>query len=435
MDPDVVISAEGIGKRYRLGQSSPYATLRDALSGAARRARRSGTAPEKDLWALKDVSFEVRRGEALGIIGRNGAGKSTLLKILSRITDPTVGYVDLRGRVGSLLEVGTGFHPELTGRENIFLNGAILGLSRRDIAGLFDEIVAFAEIDRFIDTPVKRYSSGMYTRLAFAVAAHLQPEILIVDEVLAVGDLSFQAKCLGKMDEVSRHGRTILFVSHSMQSIQTLCQRALLLEHGQIEREGNATDVVAEYRRRTAKRAGKGLPLAERTDRAGTGEARVHNLVVRDADLQPTPWIATDQPCYVDVHYHATEAVDNVQPGIGFDTPGGQRALTLFGDFTGDAFNLPAGDGVLRCRIDHMNVRPDRYAIAAFLGNRHGAFDVIQDAAEIEVADEAYYHTGHYPDDSQSPMLQHHAWSHVGAADVTHRTNTLRHVQLERERP
>jgi lipopolysaccharide transport system ATP-binding protein len=200
-----------------------------------------------ELWALKDVSFTVKPGEVLGVIGRNGAGKSTLLKILSRITQPTGGRVELRGRVGSLLEVGTGFHPELTGRENIYLNGAILGLTRREIERRFDDIVAFAEIERFLDTPVKRYSSGMHTRLAFAVASHLEPEILVVDEVLAVGDASFQKKCMGKMDQVSRHGRTVLFVSHHMSAIKSLCTRAILIENGRIVADGNVDEVVNRY--------------------------------------------------------------------------------------------------------------------------------------------------------------------------------------------
>ena len=216
------------------------------LQAPLRRLRRS--APRRsDFWALKDVSFEVPPGEVLGVVGRNGAGKSTLLKVLSRITEPTTGRVELRGRVGSLLEVGTGFHPELTGRENIYLNGAILGMKRREIARKFDEIVAFAEVEQFLDTPVKRYSSGMYMRLAFAVAAHLEPEILLVDEVLAVGDAEFQKKCLGKMGDVAGEGRTVLFVSHNMGAVQTVCRRALLLDHGRVKMIGPAEEVVAEY--------------------------------------------------------------------------------------------------------------------------------------------------------------------------------------------
>lgn len=254
---DVAIRAEGLGKVYRLGRRERYRTLRDTLTDALtaplRRLRSSnssnGHAPT--LWALKDVSFEVNRGEVIGIIGRNGAGKSTLLKILSRITEPTEGTAQIHGRVGSLLEVGTGFHPELTGRENIFLNGAILGMKRAELQRKFDEIVAFAEVEKFIDTPVKHYSSGMYVRLAFAVAAHLEPEILIIDEVLAVGDVAFQKKCLGKMGEVSKQGRTILFVSHNMIAVENLCSRVILLERGRIAIEGLSHNVIGQYLRCT----------------------------------------------------------------------------------------------------------------------------------------------------------------------------------------
>ena len=247
---DIALRVEDLSKQYRIGGSrEAYKTLRDtftdAVVSAFRRAGRLvrgrgvGAAERGEtFWALKDVSFEIKRGEVVGIIGCNGAGKSTLLKILGRITEPTGGYADIYGRVGSLLEVGTGFHPELTGRENIYLNGAILGMKRVEIGRKFDEIVAFAEIERFIDTPVKHYSSGMYMRLAFAVAAHLEPEILLVDEVLAVGDARFQKKCLNKMQDVGQQGRTVLFVSHNMQAITRLCQRAILLEGGTMVQDG-----------------------------------------------------------------------------------------------------------------------------------------------------------------------------------------------------
>ena len=250
---DIAIRVENLSKLYHIGAlQQRHDTLRDALVATVsprQRPNRSTNSDDTDLWALRDVSFEVKRGEVVGIIGRNGAGKSTLLKILSRITEPTSGRAEIHGRVGSLLEVGTGFHPELTGRENIYLNGAILGMRRAEIDRKFDEIVAFAEIEKFLDTPVKRYSSGMYVRLAFAVAAHLEPEILLVDEVLAVGDADFQKKCLGKMGDVARKGRTVLFVSHNMGAIAALCTTGVFLEAGSAALRGEAAQVVKAVRR------------------------------------------------------------------------------------------------------------------------------------------------------------------------------------------
>lgn len=250
----LVLRVEALGKSYRIGEREPYKALRDVLTDAirsplrlARGRRRARSATIDRIWALSEVSFDVRRGEVLGLIGRNGAGKSTLLKVLARITDPTTGQVTLSGRVGSLLEVGTGFHPELTGRENIFLNGTILGMRRAEITRRFDEIVDFSGVERFLDTPVKRYSSGMQVRLAFAVAAHLEPEILLVDEVLAVGDAEFQEKCLGKMRDVTQAGRTVVFVSHNLAAVRTLCSRALLLDQGRLVFDGRADEAVDRY--------------------------------------------------------------------------------------------------------------------------------------------------------------------------------------------
>lgn len=280
-----IVTLESVGKRYRLRhqQSQPYRTLRDTIAGAARSPlgwlNAAPAASAEDFWALRDVSFDVARGDVLGIIGRNGAGKSTLLKILSRITEPTTGRVTLDGRVASLLEVGTGFHPELSGRENVFLNGAILGMTREEIRRKFDSIVTFAEVERFLDTPVKRYSSGMYVRLAFAVAAHLEPDILVVDEVLAVGDAEFQKKCLGKMHEVSRGGRTVLFVSHNMTAVQALCGTAIWLDQGRVAAQGPTMEVVAHYL--------QGAHAVDRTlaQRVGIG----NHLAVTAFELTPNP--------------------------------------------------------------------------------------------------------------------------------------------------
>jgi lipopolysaccharide transport system ATP-binding protein len=261
---DIAIRVEGLSKQYRIGKHEKYRTLRDTLAetftapfkrayGLLRGNAAAAGNLNETIWALKDVSFEVKKGEVIGIIGRNGAGKSTLLKILSRITGPTKGRVEIYGRVGALLEVGTGFHPELTGRENIYLNAAILGMSRAEISRKFDEIVAFAEVEKFIDTPVKHYSSGMGLRLGFAVAAHLEPEILIVDEVLAVGDVAFQKKCLGKMGQVAGEGRTVLFVSHNMAAVRNLCSHTILLENGRILTSGPTEEVIAQYLRDSSK--------------------------------------------------------------------------------------------------------------------------------------------------------------------------------------
>jgi lipopolysaccharide transport system ATP-binding protein len=298
------ISVRGLGKRYRLGEGArvPYRTFRESITGAAlapfRRLRRRAAAEgPQDVWALKDINFDVRPGEVLGIVGRNGAGKSTLLKALSRIIAPTEGQITLRGRVGSLLEVGTGFHPELTGRENIFLNGAILGMSRREVVRKFDDIVAFAEVERFIDTPVKRYSSGMYMKLAFAVASHLEPEILLVDEVLAVGDAAFQKKCLGRMGQVSKHGRTVLFVSHNMTAIKSLCTRAILVEGGRLVLDGDVDPVVNQYLSAGTDMARTGIiPENAPRHRDVPGEAVFRSVRVTDTDGNPTTQLYFGQP-------------------------------------------------------------------------------------------------------------------------------------------
>lgn len=306
-----IIKVDRLGKQYRLGRRrARYATLREALAGAVRAPFRSlggtGRATGDTLWALKDVGFEIPRGQAVGIIGRNGAGKSTLLKVLSRITKPTTGRVELYGRIGSLLEVGTGFHPELTGRDNAYLSGAILGMRRAEIQRKFDEIVAFAEVEKFIDTPVKYYSSGMYLRLAFSVAAHLEPDVLIVDEVLAVGDMAFQRKCLNKMHDVGGHGRTVLFVSHSMPAISRLCERAILLSEGSVVRDGPAADVVNTYIR-------SGLStLAERHwpagEAPGNDTARLRSVRVR-RDEGPTMEAADiRRPVGIEMVYDVVEA-------------------------------------------------------------------------------------------------------------------------------
>ena len=308
---DIAIRVENLSKRYRIGgPQARYKTLRESLTEAVQSpfrrlssvVRGQSSAPTNEtIWALKDVSFEVQRGEVVGVIGRNGAGKTTLLKILCRITKPTEGYAEIHGRVGSLLEVGTGFHPELTGRENITLNGAILGMKRAEIDRKFDEIVAFAEMEKFIDTPVKHYSSGMYVRLAFAVAAHLEPEILLVDEVLAVGDAAFQKKCLGKMGDVAREGRTVLFVSHNMIAVHNLCTRCIWIDAGAIRRIGATAEVIHAYLDRSGTtRFSSEMDLRDWPSRYGNGDARILSACLLDEKANLTTVVHRTRPMTVE---------------------------------------------------------------------------------------------------------------------------------------
>jgi lipopolysaccharide transport system ATP-binding protein len=326
MRDEPVVVVEHVRKRFRLGQlRNRHPTLRDSLAGAtdrvARRLRRlAGGAPDpvsegQILWALDDVSFSVRRGEIVGLVGANGAGKTTLLKVLSRITEPTSGYARVRGRLGSLLEVGTGFHLELTGRENVFLSGAILGMRRADIRRRFDEIVAFAELERFVDTPVKFYSSGMYLRLAFAVAAHLEPEILLVDEVLAVGDASFQRKCLAKMDEVAHHGRTILFVSHNLVAMENLCERAIWLREGRLVQDGPADAVISSYLR-TSSYAVRQRDWPDRATAPGNDYVRIRAAGVRPAAGAASDDITVQTPFLLEFEYWLEHPTARLTPSL-----------------------------------------------------------------------------------------------------------------------
>ena len=316
-----IVRVEGIGKQYRVGGLHPgYMTLRELIGGAVlaplkRLRANGGAAGQETVWALQDVSFEVAPGELVGIVGRNGAGKSTLLKILSRVTKPTTGGADIYGRVGSLLEVGTGFHPDLTGRENVFLSGAILGMRRAEIARKFDEIVAFSEIEKFIDTPVKWYSSGMYVRLAFSVAAHLEPEVLIMDEVLAVGDAAFQQKCLDKMRDIRRQGRTIFFVSHSMPAVTRLCRRAILLDRGRVVADGPAQEVVNRYLSESWNVA---AARAWRDPKEAPGDevVRLRGVRVRDEAGQTVPAVDVRQAVGVEVSYEVLEAGRALVPSV-----------------------------------------------------------------------------------------------------------------------
>ncbi len=321
-----MVEAHGVGKRYHIGTRRGD----DARATRAALGLRAGDEPGT-FWSLREVSFSVNQGEVVGLVGRNGAGKSTLLKILARITEPTRGKVTLRGRVASLLEVGTGFHPELTGRENIFLNGAILGMKRWEILAKFDEIVEFSEVGAFLDTPVKHYSSGMFVRLAFAVAAHLEPEILLIDEVLAVGDAAFQKKCLGKMDEVaSQHGRTVFFVSHNLGALRALCTSAILLEDGTVAMSGKPDKVIAHYLTKTALDEPGSYGHVEWRDAAvapGNHEMRLISITIRDAEGNPSTLVEADQPVTVEVRYAVTQRVRGARFHLFLHTSEGELAF------------------------------------------------------------------------------------------------------------
>jgi lipopolysaccharide transport system ATP-binding protein len=420
---DVAIRVEHLSKQYRIGKKQErYYTLRDTIADAFTaplrwvRSRRNGGSPnggeEDTIWALKDVSFEVKHGEVVGIIGRNGAGKSTLLKILSRITEPTEGRVEIHGRVASLLEVGTGFHPELTGRENIYLNGAILGMSKAEIDRKFDEIVEFAEIEKFIDTPVKRYSSGMYVRLAFAVAAHLEPEILLVDEVLAVGDAAFQKKCLGKMGDVAKAGRTVLFVSHNMAAVEGLCERAVLLDQGRVELSGDPATVIAAYLSRSGEEYVD--DLLSRSPRRGDGRMRIVDWCVFDAMYGEGNVVGCGNPCEFRLRYTSN-------PGGG-DLPKVSVALVvkdaldrpLLSGAThvvnADFDRLPSS-GSLRCCFDTFPLVPGVYYLYIWCSVNGEIADRIENAGSFRVAERDFFGTGRMPQATKHGfILLKHRW-------------------------
>jgi lipopolysaccharide transport system ATP-binding protein len=391
---DVLIRVEKLGKRYRIRHQRPerYTALRDVIADKARGLLRLGRrgAGERpaveDFWALKDVTFEVRRGEVLGIIGRNGAGKSTLLKILSRITEPTEGRVELDGNVASLLEVGTGFHPELTGRENIFLNGAILGMSRLEIRKKFDEIVAFAEVERFLDTPVKRYSSGMYVRLAFAVAAHLEPEILIVDEVLAVGDAIFQEKCLGKIKDVSQsQGRTVLFVSHNMGAIQSLCRTATVLSEGAVAFSGDVEDAVRAYMQKAESQA----VVDDLTNclRTGTGEGRILGVRFEDDTGSAQNHFRMGESLNIVVRAYFDTEVQDPTFGVNIVTDSGIMVADCRSSHYGLKFGKARGHVEYRMRVESVALYPRTYVVEPWLADAAGLADIdwVRSAASFVV--------------------------------------------------
>jgi lipopolysaccharide transport system ATP-binding protein len=381
----VAIETNELGKRYRLGlHKRGYGTLREAISGAFRKPEKESDydGPEF-LWALRDLSLTIREGEVVGLLGHNGAGKSTLLKILSRITEPTSGYVDVTGRVGSLLEVGTGFHPELTGRENIFLNGAILGMRRAEIRTRFDEIVEFAEIERFLDTPVKRYSSGMSVRLAFAVAAHLEPEILLVDEVLAVGDAAFQRKSLGKMTEVASQGRTVVFVSHNLAIIQALCERGILLERGEVVTDGPVKATIDRYLTNLEQAASSDLLERSDRDRRGYRDTMIRQLGIQSPG-GPADVIVSGQPATIAVE--VTEEVPALECRLTIADSLGQPVTTMDSEISAPTDRRTPGDGLrLECDLASLALLPGRYRIDVLLKAGRQIQDGLQAAAFFDV--------------------------------------------------
>jgi len=402
MSNQPIITVEGLGKRYDLGQIGA-GSLREEIERFFRRGSdQSKKASSREFWALRDVNFSVNEGEVLGVVGRNGAGKSTLLKLLSRITEPTEGRAIMRGRVASLLEVGTGFHPELSGRENIYLNGAILGMRKAEVNRKFDEIIDFSGVEQFLDTPVKRYSSGMYVRLAFAVAAHLEPEILIVDEVLAVGDASFQRRCLGKMREVSQGGRTVIFVSHNMSAVNTLCDRGLLLSDGGVAFVGDTGDTISQY---------LGFGENDFEEEKGHTAAFFEGLSCVDKDGNPCREFIAGDEIGITFRYRSNAAGDtNPEFGIGIINESGIRITTLHSNFAVDRI-LPLSDGeVVTCTMLNQCLMPGAYFGKVFGSNLDSGYEEATDLPLFRILPSAFYESGHMTAEHQGLVAVAQRW-------------------------
>jgi lipopolysaccharide transport system ATP-binding protein len=412
MNQDIAVEAQGLGKRYRIGpDQAGYLLLTERIT---ERIKSFGRRPKlQEFWALRDVDFEVKRGETMGIIGHNGAGKSTLLKILSRITPPTEGEARLRGRVGALLEVGTGFNPELTGRENVFLNGAILDMKRHEIRRRFDEIVEFADIGPFIDTPVKRYSSGMQLRLAFSVAAHLEPEILIIDEVLSVGDLAFQQKCLGRMEAASTEGRTVVFISHNLSSVVNLCDRAIMLAQGQVAASGKVGEVVDAYVADVTSDLERGI--RDRQNRHGNGKLRfVDFRLERDGHAIDSPATGEDVDLVLSFEKHTAEALRGVRFNMSILSLADQTPLLdLDSAATGNTFSETPMAGEVRCRVHRCPLPAGQYYVDVRADAGGERLDSLNHVAEMTVAEGDFYGTGtvHERIMDYRTVLVDHAWS------------------------
>jgi lipopolysaccharide transport system ATP-binding protein len=393
---EYAIEIEGLSKRYRLGQSGHKQLLGEALRAFGKRYLGKEVVQTESIWALRDVTLKVRCGEVLGIIGRNGSGKSTLLKVLSRITRATSGQMCVNGRVAALLEVGTGFHEELTGRENVFLNGAILGMTRREMIAKLDEIIAFAGVEKFVDTPIKRYSSGMRLRLGFAIAAHLEPAILMVDEVLAVGDAGFQRKCLKAMDDMQSRGKTVLFVSHNLSAIDNLCSRVIWVNNGRIEKDGPPADIIRAYLSSFPGADNRSYDFRTLDLRRGNGDVRLTHMEFMTRSGEPKTTIFSGDPLIVRLHYEALHKI--AQPHFGF------KIYTETGDFLteistwGTGFNvqeLSTGPGQIDLAIDFLNLMPGRYLVSLWIeGIGPVWYDVLEHCASFDVEASNYYNSG-----------------------------------------
>jgi lipopolysaccharide transport system ATP-binding protein len=415
------IRTEHLSKFYAVGQTTAGSRnitemVRNSVAGVGKKLRAlTGTVNTSGhgFWAVNDVGFEIQPGEAVGVIGRNGAGKSTLFKLLSRITEPTKGRIEIRGRLGSLLEVGTGFHQELTGRENIYLAGSILGMTRREINAKFKPIVDFAEIDNFLDTPVKRYSSGMYVRLAFGVIAHLEPEILIVDEVLAVGDAPFQKRCIDRMTQLTQSGKTILFVSHNMQQIPRLCTRAIMLERGKLIQEGTATEICTAYMDRLLKDARSG-DLREKP-RTGDGRAKFVNVQLVDTDCRPLSVFTCGDDMIIRVTVEASVPLEDVGIMVVAQTLEGLRVISGWTKEIEFPVNLKPGEQTLQCRIQQARIRPGQtimFALRMELNGNGALLDQLENVAVYDVVDdERHHHLSANPD--QGAFVCDYEWSVV----------------------
>jgi lipopolysaccharide transport system ATP-binding protein len=413
---DIAIRVRNLGKRYRIGEkSASYKTFRDAITNAAMapfRRHDNGTdaSGQGYFWALKDVSFDVEKGDVIGIIGRNGAGKSTLLKILSRITEPTEGRAELHGRVGSLLEVGTGFHPELTGQENIFLSGSMLGMKKSEIERKFDEIVKFSQVDKFIDTPLKHYSSGMQVRLGFAVAAYLEPEILMIDEVLAVGDAAFQKKCLGKMENIAKEGRTILFVSHNMAAVENLCTKGIVLNQGKIQFIGSQTDAISKYL--TSIEEDNKILLRDREDRRGSGSLRIIGVEIKDAGGNPVDTVISGQDVDVFMYFENVSGTShsNVIASIAIKTQMDIPVCLQHNRLTADEFGELPESGAFVCRLKKLPLPSASYRVDFSIQENGEYLDGIANAFELNVIDGDFYGTGEVPPVSHGVCLIQGNW-------------------------